>query len=152
MKNLKAVALAGSLIVGAVALWELTFEVFALLHVYGVVLPAEIRNGSWFIPVFVMFPILFLLRKKVTLWEYVFRPLWLMIGVFFWPDLGIGAFCCSLALMGWSAWRFGSLQKRKSARSLRYLKNMLPPLLPLLPHLCYGGCGICNVRLLTDFF
>lgn len=113
MKNLKAVALAGSLIVGAVALWELTFEVFALLHVYGVVLPAEIRNGSWFIPVFVMFPILFLLRKKVTLWEYVFRPLWLMIGVFFWPDLGIGAFCCSLALMGWSAWRFGSLQKRK---------------------------------------
>ena len=113
MKILKLISLAGALILGAVALWDLTFGMFAVLHVYGVIMPIEMRRGIWYIPFFAALIILVLLRKKITVFEYACRPLWLLTGVFFWPKLGMGAFCFTLAVVGWTAWRLGALHKKK---------------------------------------
>lgn len=111
MKILKILSLAGALVTASLALWELTAGVIAVIHVYGIIIPTELSGRWMFVPVVAAISLLLLMHKKITLWEHILRPLWLLAGVFIWPGLGIGVFCYAMVILGWSAWRGGRLCK-----------------------------------------
>ena len=79
MKKLSSLALAGALVVGAAALWELTFGVQTVNHIHALVFFKQSTSLFWLLPPLFAGIVFFLCRKRVLLYEYIFRPLWLMM-------------------------------------------------------------------------
>ncbi len=113
MKKLRSLALAGALVVGAAALWELTFGVQTVNHIHALVFFKQSTSLFWLLPPLFAGIVFFLCRKKVLLYEYIFRPLWLMGGIFFWPTYSSGMLCFALFSLTWCALRLGALMHRK---------------------------------------
>ena len=113
MKKLRPLALAGALIVGAAALWEVTFGVLTVNHIHALVFFKEPSPFFWILPPVAAGITFLFCRKRVLLFEYIFRPLWLLGGIFLWPTYGTGMFCLALLGLTWCALRWGCLMHRK---------------------------------------
>ena len=112
-KKLRLLALAGALIAGFAALWDLTFGVYTVNHIHALIFFKNSTPLFWIVPPLATAAVFFFGRKKLLLLEYVLRPLWLMGGVFLWPTYGTGMFCLALISLTWCALRFGALMHRK---------------------------------------
>lgn len=112
-KKVRLLALAGALIAGFAALWDLTFGVYTVNHIHALIFFKKSSPLFWIVPPLAAAGVLFFGRRKLLLLEYALRPLWLMGGVFFWPTYGTGVFCLALASLTWCALRYGALMHRK---------------------------------------
>ena len=112
-KKVRLFALAGALIAGFAALWDLTFGVYTVNHIHALIFFKKSSPLFWIVPPLAAAGVLFFGRRKLLLLEYALRPLWLMGGVFFWPTYGTGVFCLALASLTWCALRYGALMHRK---------------------------------------
>lgn len=106
-------SLAGAILAGVFSLWEFTFGIEYTVHIYNFVVYKNLAYHWAFIPLLASFVLLFAVRKKVRLFEYALRPLWLNWIPFIYTDTGTGMFCLVLAVFVWSAFRLGNLLHRK---------------------------------------
>lgn len=113
MKKLQVPALAGALIVGCAALWELIPGVYTVNHIHALIFFKKATPLFWIIPPLAALAILYFCRKRIRLFEYIFRPLWLAGAVFLWPTYGTGMLCYALLIFVWCALRSGALMHRK---------------------------------------
>lgn len=106
-------SLAGAILAGVFSLWEFTFGIDYTVHIYNFVVYKDLTYHWAFIPLVISFVFLFLVRKKVRLFEYALRPLWLNWIPFIYPDTGTAMLCLVLAVFAWSAFRLGNLLHHK---------------------------------------
>ena len=111
-KKLRLLALAGALIAGFAALWDLTFGVYTVNHIHALIFFKKSSLLFWIVPPLAAAAVFFFGRKKLLLLEYALRPLWLMGGVFLWPTYSTAVFCLALVSLTWCALRYGALMHR----------------------------------------
>ena len=109
MNNIRILSLTGAVLTGAAVFWEFSFGVLTANHIYDVVIGRKCSFLWYLIPVFFALAALWGMRKKVVLYEYALRPLWLTSVILFFNLFCTEAFCYVLAVFSWSAFRLGSL-------------------------------------------
>lgn len=110
-KAVRIFSLLGAAVLGAAGLCELTFGVLTVNHIHGLIFFKDMPGWVRFLPSLAALFLLFCGKKKLLLYEYAFRPLWLMGALFFWPSFGTGMMCYALLVVTWTALRFGALNR-----------------------------------------
>ena len=104
----KLLSLAGAAAAAGAALRRLTWGVHSTKLLEGVLYFPDDGWGRFLFPALCAAAVLWFARGRERRYEYAFRPFWLLLGVFVWPEGSSGVFCYALAVFVWGILRLGA--------------------------------------------
>lgn len=104
----KLLSLAGAAAAACSALRRLTWGVHSTKLLEGVAFFPDTGWGRFLFPALCAAAVLWFARGRERRYEYAFRPFWLLLGVFIWPEGSSAVFCYALAVFVWGILRLGA--------------------------------------------
>jgi len=114
----KLLSLAGAAAAAGASLWRLTLGVHSTKLLNGVQFYPDAGWTKFIFPFLCAAAVLWFARGRERRCEYAFRPFWLLLGVFAWPEGSSAVFCYALAVFVWGILRLGAGGKALNLREI----------------------------------